>query len=89
MTLENAGQGKRIEDLLHLPQPDHTSAREVFRLRFLGLALEAYRREKITRSKLFELGRLMEYSPDTLEALLVNAGLDDPDDEPLLPESLG
>jgi Zn-dependent peptidase ImmA (M78 family)/transcriptional regulator with XRE-family HTH domain len=86
---ENAGQGKRIEDLLCLPQPDHTGAREGFRLRFLGLAMEAYRREKISRSKLFELGRLVDYGREILEALLLSAGLDEEDVEPLLPEELG
>jgi Zn-dependent peptidase ImmA (M78 family)/DNA-binding XRE family transcriptional regulator len=80
---ENAGRGKQIEDLLDLPQPDHTTAREGFRLRFLGLAMEAYRREKITRAKLFELGRLVGYGRETLETILASAGLDD-DGEPLV-----
>jgi Zn-dependent peptidase ImmA (M78 family)/DNA-binding XRE family transcriptional regulator len=86
---EKAGQGKQIEDLLHLPKPDHHVAREGFRLRFLGLAMEAYRREKITRAKLFELGRLVDYSRETLEAVLASAGLDEDDGEPLLPDDLG
>ncbi len=76
---ENAGQGKQIEDLLDLPQPDHTTAREGFRLRFLGLAMEAYRREKISRTKLFELGSLVGYGRETLEAILASAGLDEED----------
>ena len=86
---ENAGQGKQIEDLLDLPQPDHTTAREGFRLRFLGLAMEAYRREKITRAKFFELGSLVGYGGETLEAILASAGLDEEDDDPLVPEMLG
>jgi hypothetical protein len=86
---EKAGQGKQIEDLLHLPQPDHHVAREGFRLRFLGLAMEAYRREKITRAKLFELGHLVDYGRETLEAVLASAGLNEDEDEPLLPEDLG
>jgi Zn-dependent peptidase ImmA (M78 family)/transcriptional regulator with XRE-family HTH domain len=86
---ENAGQGKQIEDLLDLPQPDHTTAREGFRLRFLGLAMEACRREKITRAKLFELGSLVGYGRETLEAILASAGLDEEDGDPLVPEVLG
>jgi Zn-dependent peptidase ImmA (M78 family)/transcriptional regulator with XRE-family HTH domain len=86
---ENAGQGKQIEDLLDLPQPDHTTARESFRLRFLGLAMEAYRRDKITRAKLFELGPLVSYGRETLEAILASAGLDEEDGDPLIPEVSG
>jgi hypothetical protein len=86
---ETAGQGKQIEDLLDLPQPDHATAREGFRLRFLGLAMEAHRREKITRAKLFELGGLVGYGRQTLEAILASAGLDEEEDDPLVPEILG
>ncbi len=86
---ETAGQGKQIEDLLGLPQPDHGTAREGFRLRFLGLAMEAYRREKISRAKLFELGSLVGYGRPTLEAILAGAGLDEDGDDPLIPEVLG
>lgn len=85
---EKAGRGKRIEDLLRLPRRDHGEERDEFRLRFLGLALEAYRREKITRGKLRELARLVGYDDDTLDSLLENAGLDGEDHEPLLPEDL-
>lgn len=86
---ENAGQGKQIEDLLALPQPDHAVAREGFRLRFLGLGMEAYRREKISRAKLFELGQLVGYGRETLEAILASAGLDEDDGDPLLPHEIG
>lgn len=86
---EKAGQGKRIEELLRLPHPDHATARDDFRLRFLGLGLEAYRREKITRAKLRELGRLVGYSAADLDALLESSGLDDEGSEPLLPDDLG
>ena len=55
----------------------------------LGLAMEAYRREKITRAKLFELGELVDYGRETLEAVLASAGLDEDDGEPLLPDDLG
>jgi hypothetical protein len=57
--MEDAGAGKRLQDLLHLPAPDPAALGEEFHHRFLGLALEAYRRELITRGKLFELARLV------------------------------
>jgi hypothetical protein len=41
--------------LLDLPEPDHLTERNQFRHRFLSLALEAFNREQITRSKLEEL----------------------------------
>jgi Zn-dependent peptidase ImmA (M78 family)/transcriptional regulator with XRE-family HTH domain len=86
---EKAGQGKRIEELLRLPRPDHAATLDDFRLRFLGLAMEAYRREKITRAKLRELGRLVGYDQAGLDALLESTGLDEESSEPLLPDDLG
>ncbi|HKI00738.1 MAG TPA: XRE family transcriptional regulator [Thermoanaerobaculia bacterium] len=85
---EKSGRGKRIEDLLGLPHPDHAAARDEFRLRFLGLAIEAYRREKITRAKLRELALLVGYDRAAIDDLLESAGLDGEDVEPLLPEDL-
>jgi hypothetical protein len=85
---DKAGRGKRIEELLGLPQPDHSAARDEFRLRFLGLAIEAYRREKITRAKLRELARLVGYDSTAIDDLLESAGLDGEDGEPLLPKDL-
>ena len=71
---EEAGQGKRIARLLGLPEPDHSAGREEFRSRFLGLALEAYRREKITREKLRELAVSVGVSGDDLAAILEGDG---------------
>ena len=42
---EEAGQGRQLAQILDLPEPDHEAARNEFRHRFLGLALEAFRRE--------------------------------------------
>ncbi|MDD4933518.1 MAG: XRE family transcriptional regulator [Methylacidiphilaceae bacterium] len=50
-----AGKGSELARLLDLPEPDHQAARHFFRHRFLRLALEAYGREAITRSKFAEL----------------------------------
>jgi Zn-dependent peptidase ImmA (M78 family)/transcriptional regulator with XRE-family HTH domain len=69
---EKAGKGKRIEELLGLPQPDHSQARNEFRLRFLGLALEAYRREKISRGKLREIAAQVDLDPADLELILTD-----------------
>lgn len=51
--------------------------RGLFRHQFLGLALEAYRREVITRHKLGELAQLLDLSEDDLERLLQNVGIED------------
>ena len=48
-----------------------------FMQRFVGLALEVFRREKITLAKLRELTRLIDVSAAQLEALLHAAGLGD------------
>jgi Zn-dependent peptidase ImmA (M78 family)/transcriptional regulator with XRE-family HTH domain len=52
---EQTGHGRRLEQLLDLPEPHHTKERNRFRHRFLSLALEAYRRAAISRGKLEEL----------------------------------
>lgn len=86
---EEEGRGREIERLLDLPEIDHTAARNDFRSRFLGLALEAYRREVITRAKLRELVRLVGLSDGNLRGLLEDSGFDR--EEPagiLLPDSL-
>ncbi len=85
---ERAERGKRIERLLKLSVQDHTEARDEFRLRFLGLALEAYRQEKITRGKLRELGTMVGLSRSDLEELIEDAGLAEEEHEPLLPADL-
>lgn len=85
---EEGGAGRRIRTLLGLPDPDHRSLRREFRHRFLGLSLEAYRRELITRGKLFELARLVEVTREEVLDLLEEAGLLDLDEGPaaLVPE---
>ncbi len=84
---EEAGHGKRISGLLSLPEPDHAAGRGEFRSRFLGLALEAYRREKITRGKLRELAASVGVSGDDLAAILEGDGfLEDEGSVTLLPE---
>lgn len=88
LALEDAGAGKRLETLLRLAAPDSGELREEFRHRFLGLALEAYRRELISQGKLFELGRLVGVERDEVLELLDQAGLlaDGAGREVVLPE---
>jgi len=85
---ERADRGKRIERLLKLSAEDHAEARDEFRLRFLGLALEAYRQEKITTGKLRELGKLVGLTESDLDELIEDAGLAEDEHEPLLPAGL-
>ncbi len=86
---EENGKGREIERLLHLPVIDHAAARNAFRSRLLGLALEAYRREAISRAKLRELVSLAGLSQDHLRDLLEDAGLDGEEESGvLLPDSL-
>ena len=44
-----------MADRLGLPELDDGDVSNEFRHRFLGLSLEAYRREEVSRSKLGEL----------------------------------
>ena len=75
--LDQSGKGKELADLLGLPEPDHQSVRNEFRHRFLGLALEAYRRDEISRGKLKELVSMVRLTTDELARLIEDAGLDD------------
>lgn len=83
---EETGRGRQLADLLELPEPDHEAARNEFRHRFLGLALEAFRRNEISRAKLTELVQMVSLGPEELDTLVRQAGLeDDGEAEVLLP----
>jgi hypothetical protein len=75
--LDNGGRGKQIAAHLGLPEPDHAAIRDGFRHRILSLALEAYRREEISRGKLTELAAMLGISRDEIDSLIEDAGLDD------------
>jgi Zn-dependent peptidase ImmA (M78 family)/DNA-binding XRE family transcriptional regulator len=83
--LDDIGRAKHLAARLGLPEPEPWAERNAFRHRFLGLALEAYRRDEITRAKLRELGTLIALSPADLDELVEYASLDDPDDPPHQP----
>lgn len=72
---------------LRLEEQSDQDVREEFRRRYLGLALEAYRRGEITRRKLEELAELVELSHEDVDALLDRIGDEDEPADVLLPES--
>lgn len=74
---EDTASGRTIASLLGLSEPDEPGHSH-FVHRFLGLALEALRREEITMSKFFELARDAGLTDRTqAKQLVVDAGLDD------------
>ena len=74
---ERAGRGRELEQLMDLPEPDHQGQRNEFRHRFLGLALEALRREEISRSKLIEVAAMVNVDEDEISQTMSALGLDD------------
>ncbi len=74
--LDAAGNGKALASLLGLPEPDHVEMRFEFKHRFLGLALEAFRRDEISRGKLRELMAMVGLSPSIVDILIEDAGLE-------------
>lgn len=74
-TQEESGKGRAVAALLKLPEIDDRSARDEFRHRFLGMALEAFRRDEISQAKLAELAELVGLAPHELVALLQETGL--------------
>ena len=74
--LDDSGRAKQLADHLGLPEPDH-SARDGFQHRVLGLALEAYRREDISRGKFIELAAMLGVGRERILSLIEDADLDD------------
>lgn len=74
--LDEQGKGKQLAELLGLPEPDHMEMRSEFKHRFLGLALEAFRRDELSRGKLRELVAMVGFAADDLDQLLEDAGID-------------
>ncbi len=72
---EEAGHGRELANLLALPDEEDDD-KDAFRHRVLSLALEAYRRELITRSKLVELAALLSTQEGEIHKLLQRVGLD-------------
>lgn len=75
--LDERGKGKQLAKLLGLAEPASEEVRSEFKHRFLGLALEAFRRDEISRGKLRELVAMVNLTADDLERLLDDAGFAD------------
>lgn len=75
--LDESGRARELASALGLPKPDHEEARNWFRHRVLGLALEAYRREEISRGKLVELAAMLGADREVVDLLVEEAGLDE------------
>lgn len=73
--MDDQGAGKRLEGLLGLDEPEPHPARDVLKQRFLGIALEAFRRDEISRGKFRELGVMAHLTADDVDQLLA-AGVD-------------
>lgn len=71
---EQAGRGRQIAQMLGLAEPQEDG--DGIRARIVALALEAYRREEITRRKLEELAGLAGLDAAAVEALLGEAALE-------------
>jgi Zn-dependent peptidase ImmA (M78 family)/transcriptional regulator with XRE-family HTH domain len=74
-SLDGQGKGKQLAEMLGLAEPDHAEMRSEFKHRFLGLALEAYRRDEISRGKLRELVTMVGLATDDLDQLIDDAGI--------------
>lgn len=72
---DDAGYGLELARLLNLPDASRDDDADGFRHRVLGLSLEAYRRELITRAKLLEVAELLSVSSREAQQLLGHAGL--------------
>lgn len=74
---ENKGAGNTIASFLAVRDADRgQSSRDDFRRRFMGLALEAYRRDEITKAKLTELAAMVELSRRAVQNVLASMQLD-------------
>jgi len=76
--LIDGGIDKEAREIMELPDPESEYiAHNEFKRRFLGLALEAYRRDLISRAKLTELAQLVKVSDERLARLIEDAGIDE------------
>ena len=83
-TLDAQGRSYKIQQLLDLPPLDFEKHRSEFHHRFITLALEALRREKISRAKFLELADRIGIHRLHAETLIETAGIDEDEAEPVL-----
>lgn len=72
---DDAGKGRALAEQLGLSEPDRGRTRSPLAHRVLGLALEAFRRDEISRGKLRELAKMVGLSPKDVDRLVEAAGL--------------
>lgn len=86
-TLDAQGRSHKIQQLLDLPPLGSGKHKSEFHHRFITLALEALRRDKISRAKFLELADRIGVDRLHAEMLIETAGIDEEEAEPvLLPE---
>lgn len=86
-SLDEEGRSRRIAEFLGLPAIDARAPKTEFYRRYLSVALEALRREKISRAKFFELAGRIGIDRMAAQNLAETAGIDNEEAEPvLLPE---
>jgi Zn-dependent peptidase ImmA (M78 family)/transcriptional regulator with XRE-family HTH domain len=81
---DQEGRSEELRRALSLPPIEGAEHAGEFARRFLSLALEAYRRDRITKSKLQHLAGRIGLLPETVQTLIQGAGLDDNEAEPAL-----
>ena len=86
-TMDGEGRSKRIATALGVETDESLEQRGEFQRRFLALGMEALRREKISQAKFLQLAERVGVSQWSAQDLLMNAGIDDAEAQPvLLPE---
>jgi Zn-dependent peptidase ImmA (M78 family)/DNA-binding XRE family transcriptional regulator len=82
--LDEAGNTARIAQLMALPLEDGQHHANDFTRRFLGLALEAYRRRLISKAKLVELAERVGIASSETDNLIRSTGLEEPEEDSVL-----
>lgn len=85
---DRRGVGVNLAALIGAPGLDHEPVRDKRRGRLVALAMEAFRRDQITRAKLRELAALIEIDDAGLQSVIEEVGIVEPEPaEVVLPES--
>ena len=74
--MDQEGLSQELAGVLGLPQPSASENITEFYRRYLVLALEAYRRDKISRRKLFEIANQLGVTTEEIERVIQSLGLD-------------
>ena len=83
--LDADGVSRAVGELLGLTEVSADENLTAFYRRYLVLALEAYRREKISHRKLVEIGSTLGVQAGEIQLILAKLGLDDEPAGVLLP----